>query len=195
MAVVPQARRRGVGKALMSQLLSEARRRDEQRVELEVIAKNEPAVALYKGLGFQVMRRLKSYHCNQPVESTAPLERIDLAEMARLLNCFGPPDLPWQISGWSLAQLGTPYQAYRLEQACAAISSPEERRVNLRSMLVPPGDPGQGVRLLRALFARFEGKTWHVPAIFPEEFSQVFRQAGFEPGQLSQLQMELFIAQ
>jgi hypothetical protein len=39
--------------------------------------------------------------------------------------------------------------------------------------------------------AHHAGKTWHVPAIFPEEFGNVFERAGFEKENLSQWQMKL----
>lgn len=51
-AVVDRARRRGLGRALMLALLSEARRRRATEVFLEVRADNPGARALYEALGF-----------------------------------------------------------------------------------------------------------------------------------------------
>jgi hypothetical protein len=45
--------------------------------------------------------------------------------------------------------------------------------------------------LLRALFAKYPNKTWHVPAIFPEEMTGFFEKAGFEKEDLGQFQMKL----
>jgi hypothetical protein len=45
--------------------------------------------------------------------------------------------------------------------------------------------------LLHALFARFPNKTWHVSAIFPEEMSFIFEQAGMQREELTQWQMRL----
>ena len=39
--------------------------------------------------------------------------------------------------------------------------------------------------------AQYAGKTWHVPALFPEELGVVFERAGFEKEKLSQWQMKL----
>jgi hypothetical protein len=39
--------------------------------------------------------------------------------------------------------------------------------------------------------AHYAGKTWHVPAIWPEEFGPLFERAGFQREELSQWQMKL----
>jgi [ribosomal protein S18]-alanine N-acetyltransferase len=51
-AVVARARRRGLGRTLVTALLNEARRRGATEVFLEVRADNPGARALYEGLGF-----------------------------------------------------------------------------------------------------------------------------------------------
>jgi ribosomal protein S18 acetylase RimI-like enzyme len=51
--VVPEARRRGVGRALMLHALVEARAAGVGRLTLSVDARNQPAWALYRGLGFE----------------------------------------------------------------------------------------------------------------------------------------------
>ena len=38
--------------------------------------------------------------------------------------------------------------------------------------------------MLKSVIAHHKGKTWHVPAIFPEEFGSVFTEAGFEREEL-----------
>jgi ribosomal-protein-alanine N-acetyltransferase len=50
--VVPEARRRGVGRELMLHALVEARAAGVARLTLSVDARNQPAWALYRGLGF-----------------------------------------------------------------------------------------------------------------------------------------------
>jgi hypothetical protein len=51
--VRPHARRRGVTKALMRELVRAASDRGATRVTLDVLARNEPAVATWRRLGFQ----------------------------------------------------------------------------------------------------------------------------------------------
>jgi [ribosomal protein S18]-alanine N-acetyltransferase len=52
-AVAIEARRRGVGRALMDDLFAYAREQGVVRILLEVRASNAPAVALYESLGFE----------------------------------------------------------------------------------------------------------------------------------------------
>ena len=59
MRVVPEARRRGLGRALMEAAIETARRRGVRRLRLEVLEQNEPAVRLYEQLGFERSRELE----------------------------------------------------------------------------------------------------------------------------------------
>ena len=52
-AVAPDARRQGVGRALIASLLQRAEELDLAFVTLEVRASNAPAIALYSGFGFE----------------------------------------------------------------------------------------------------------------------------------------------
>lgn len=53
LAVAPEARRCGLGRALLAAFLTEARARSAQSVFLEVSAENPAAIALYESHGFQ----------------------------------------------------------------------------------------------------------------------------------------------
>jgi len=60
--VAADQRRRGIGSALMEEALSWARASGITKVELEVFPHNEPAIALYRKLGFEEEgRRRKRY--------------------------------------------------------------------------------------------------------------------------------------
>jgi hypothetical protein len=61
------------------------------------------------------------------------------------------------------------------------------------SLLVEPAARGKdlGVDMLQRVIASHPGKTWHVPAIFPEEFGKIFERAGFKREELTQWQMKL----
>jgi predicted GNAT family acetyltransferase len=113
--------------------------------------------------------------------------------VARLVTAHGLPDLPWQISGESLAQGGAPDRAYRLGAAYAVLTDPGASRIGIRSVLVQPEArrQGQATRLLRAVMASHPGKTWSVTALCPEEIGGLFAKAGFTSEPLSQLQMEI----
>lgn len=55
--VAPEARGRGIGRALVAGLLAEGRRRGYHAIRLEVVETNAPARALYQEQGFAALRR------------------------------------------------------------------------------------------------------------------------------------------
>jgi ribosomal protein S18 acetylase RimI-like enzyme len=204
MSIIPSARGAGAGSWLMSQLLDRARARHERAMVLEVIQGNEAALRLYRRCGFQTVRRLASYTASPtaaPADAGNPDtevderlgSKVDVRELARLVSAYGLPDLPWQISGESLAHQGPPSLAYQLEGAYITISNPQAEQVAVRALLVLPAVRGQGraIRLLRSTMARYPHKTWRVPAFCPEEMGGLFERAGFTQGSLSQFQMRL----
>jgi ribosomal-protein-alanine N-acetyltransferase len=64
LAVVPAARRLGVGRALVSAAARLAAARGAARLLLEVSAANQPARALYAGLGFSQAGRRRRYYAD-----------------------------------------------------------------------------------------------------------------------------------
>ncbi len=193
MAIIPAARGQGVGRFLLKKALEDAKDRNDRRMELEVIEQNAPAVSLYRNTGFQQIRRLVSFSLENPPGQSCPLEEIDLRVLGRLVSSYGLQDLPWQVSGESLAQMGPPYRAYRLGGCSAAISNPDDAQIAFRSLLVMPEavEDGNIEEFLKGIFAKYPGKTWRVPAIFPEEFGCLFEELGFKGDKISQYQMVL----
>ena len=70
-AVAPEARRRGIGRALVKEMLHLAEKRELSFVTLEVRAHNESAIALYAGEGFLPVGLRRDYY-ERPKED-APL--------------------------------------------------------------------------------------------------------------------------
>lgn len=62
LAVHPSARRRGTGRALLAELVAQARSTGAARVLLEVAADNEAARALYAAAGFRPISRRRGYY-------------------------------------------------------------------------------------------------------------------------------------
>ncbi len=75
-AVSPDCRREGVGRALMSGLLERAGERGLSFVTLEVRASNLPAIGLYKGMGFKKAGVRKKFY-KKPTED-AELWKLNL---------------------------------------------------------------------------------------------------------------------
>jgi [ribosomal protein S18]-alanine N-acetyltransferase len=80
-AVAPNARRCGLGKALMHELLAYAAEHAIARIILEVRCDNEPARKLYERLGFEVTRERKAYY-----GGTGDEPAVDGLEMIRKLG-------------------------------------------------------------------------------------------------------------
>jgi len=196
MGIVKELRGQRFGSWLMGKLIEEARERNGREMVLEVIEKNESAVRLYEKHGFQKVRRLIGL-TNQDAKDDArtELQEIDLREMGRLILQHGLPDLPWQLSGETIALLGPPARAYQSGQAYVAISDPSAEHVVIWSLLFDADSRGSdhALELLKKVMANLPGKTWHVPAIWPEEFGVIFEQAGFHHEEISQWQMKLVL--
>ncbi len=61
-AVLPQYRRKGTGEALVAKAIENMQQYNAKQCFLEVRLTNTPAVDLYKKLGFQVTRTIRSYY-------------------------------------------------------------------------------------------------------------------------------------
>jgi [ribosomal protein S18]-alanine N-acetyltransferase len=62
LAVRPAAQRQGVGRALMQAAIAQAVADGAESMSLEVATDNEPALALYRGLGFAEIGRRRRYY-------------------------------------------------------------------------------------------------------------------------------------
>lgn len=75
LAVAPEGRRRGLGRALIEEILDALTTRGVRYVYLEVRESNAPARALYAAFGFKDVGRRKQYY-RRPVEDAIVL-RLD----------------------------------------------------------------------------------------------------------------------
>jgi len=198
MGIAKEARGKGAGSWFMKELVAEACDRGDREMVLEVIEQNEPAVKLYRKYGFESVRRLVGYTCKGRKTGDiqkASLKEVDLGDMGELISQYGLSDLPWQLSGASVTQINPSPRAYSEGQAYILISNPEAEHIVIWSLLVEPDARGHGLgsRMLSQVVAHWAGKTWHIPALCPEEFGKVFENAGFEREKLSQWQMKVHL--
>lgn len=63
-AVMPQHRRKGIGKALITEALNGMRSYGAKQCFLEVRVTNDPAINLYKKLGFKITRTIHGYYAD-----------------------------------------------------------------------------------------------------------------------------------
>ena len=197
MGILQSQRGKGIGSWFMDKLIQEARERNDYDMVLEVIEQNEYAVRLYQKCGFRSVRRLIGLTRKDANESLKNfMEEIDLREAGSLISQYGLSDLPWQLAGETIAHMTPPACAFRNGPALAVISNPTAEHVVIWSLLVEPSARGKelGVDMLQRVIANHPGKTWHIPAIFPEEFGGIFEHAGFEQEELTQWQMRLMLS-
>ena len=201
MAITPEARRTGVGRAAVVHLLAEAKARGDRAMVLEVIEQNTAAVELYRACGFQTIRRLIGFAGVPPSDAVVPagLIEMDLGEVAAAVTRYGLPDLPWQLSGETIAQLAPPAVAYRLDDAWIALTDPSQPVVTIRSLIAEPAAIGDGTppcrereaALVRAVMAKYPGRDeWRLSAVWPEELADVIAPAGLPRTPLTQWQMQ-----
>ncbi len=126
MGVAPEARRLGVGRALLERVIADARGRGSPAVVLEAFERNAAAIHLYESHGFVVARRLLGFTlpmADLPRDAAAAtLPAITLREAAAplllplitLCASAEPPEAapPWQLEAMSLARLGPTASIY-----------------------------------------------------------------------------------
>ena len=201
MAIVPEARRTGVGRAAVVHLLAEAEGRGDRNMVLEVIEQNTAAVELYRATGFQTIRRLVGF-AGPPGDVPGQIENlieVDPREVGAAVTRSGLPDLPWQLSGETIAQLTPPNVAYRLNGAWIALTDPSQPVVTIRALIAEPIASGDGTppcrdreaALLRAVMAKHPGRDeWRFSAVWPEELADLIAPAGLPRAALTQWQMQ-----
>jgi len=195
MGIVKEARGMGAGTWLMDKVIQDAQDRKDHELVLEVIEQNDPAVKLYRKCGFEVVRRLIGFSYKDNGEKTdgTPLPEIDLRTVGALILQHGLPDLPWQLAGETIAHLNPPARAFQRDSAYVVTSSPDADHVVIWTLLVEQAARGKhlGMDLLQSVMGAYPGRTWHVPAIMPEELGPIFERAGFTREELTQFQMKL----
>jgi ribosomal protein S18 acetylase RimI-like enzyme len=202
MAVAPEARGRGVGGRIMQGVIGEAAARDDRSMLLEVFEHNTPAVSLYKGLGFEPLRRLVGYH-HDPVEAAPDtaniLSELDPLDFARVVAHEGESGLPWMLAAETLSGTVSPARAFHLDhRAYALIGDPNANVISLSALVVPSTDRRNGwaTRLMHALLATYPNKAWSIPQIVPEGLApEFFARCGWKLMDTSQVEMVLDLPQ
>jgi ribosomal protein S18 acetylase RimI-like enzyme len=119
-AVLPAARRQGIGRSLLEAVLDVA----PATVTLEVLEQNEPAIRLYETLGFERTRILEVWSVKE-----TPLVEARSADPAPV----GGPGLPWQREDASLPPGG--YQRLELDGGAVLV-----RGTNILQLGAPDED-------------------------------------------------------
>jgi len=194
MGIIPEMRGKTAGSWMMERLVEEAQERKTHKLWLEVIEANLQAIRIYEKQGFQKIRTLVGFSGSiEPEDSGSEFQEIDFREFGQVVNSQGLADLPWQISGETLAVFSSPSLAIKNGPAYAVISNPEAEHVVIWSLLVTSEARGQAlaVKMLRDLSSKYKDKIWHVPPLCPEEVAHPFRKVGMKEEKITQWQMSL----
>jgi GNAT superfamily N-acetyltransferase len=195
MGVIPEARSRGAGRVLLSELLEEARARRDARMRLEVFEANAQARALYERSGFRLTTRLVGYELQQPRAAVEDLREVDPTEFARQLGKEDVGALPWQLEPATLSTPPSGARCFSLEEKCFAyVPAVSDQAISLRGLLTVREHRRRGLasRMIGALAAEFPGRRVSVPQLVPEGLGAAFFAArGFDRGPLPLLELAL----
>jgi ribosomal protein S18 acetylase RimI-like enzyme len=163
LGVVADARRRGVGRLLMDGLLDNARRAGLHSVQLEVIAGNDAAHALYERAGLHDIRRLLIIERAPAPVAASPwpgsLESGSVDDALAAYDRLHASENPWQREPPTLQKIVPPLEA-RLavvegRVAAYVIGSFSEARLSLYDVAVDPAQPDALAALLADLHGRY----------------------------------------
>jgi ribosomal protein S18 acetylase RimI-like enzyme len=128
--VAPELRGQGVGKALMTALIGQAREARLRAVLLEVLGQNAVARQLYERLGFRIVRRLDIFTGTvslpaglAPVgdgQTTRAIVAVPVAQALASYAGYHSVQAPWQREPATLTYLGDRLQALALLRGGAA---------------------------------------------------------------------------
>jgi GNAT superfamily N-acetyltransferase len=197
MGVCAPARGAGVGRALLDQVVGEARARGDRAIVLECLATNARALRLYETAGFTATRRLVGWRAGALAPAAAPLVEIDPSALGRALARTGDADLPWQLAAEGLIALTPPAHGYTVDHRALAVVAPTPHDAAIRALFTLPGHrrAGHAARLVRAIAAAFAPLPVTVPPIVPEGLADpLAAHLGLAPHELSQVEMVLDLA-
>jgi ribosomal protein S18 acetylase RimI-like enzyme len=199
MGVVPESQGQGIGSACLQLVIAAAKERGMELIELECIQSNLRAFKMYQRAGFEVIRELYGWErdANAPEEVAINqgLQECTVPEVEKIVKAHAADDLPWQA--WNFAAQARTQRAFHLGSAWCAISDPDDKErmdspIVMCSLITEPGHRGQGgaEKLARAMLAKFPGRKWAVPALFPKEYGEkMAHNLGFSVQKIVQYQL------
>jgi ribosomal protein S18 acetylase RimI-like enzyme len=185
MGVVPEARRQGVGRAVMHGVLDEARRRGLEDVWLEVLVQNDPARRLYEDLRFETVRELEIWTV-EGAGGASGARTVTPDEARETIARLRRAPEPWQRADETVARVPD-VRALAVEGG-ATLYRFAGGRASILQLAVDPGrSPDAARELLAAILADADAAAWvNVPAGDPALAG--FRELG---GRVTERQLEM----
>jgi ribosomal protein S18 acetylase RimI-like enzyme len=119
--VAKELRGKGVGKQLMNATLEIYREKGVRYATLEAISRNEGAIQLYKGLGYELKKHLKFLQFNEVL----PAEIFETVNSSYQIEHVSPLEL----TGIDFYQHQHPWQNQNLHDASALVLRDEQNRI------------------------------------------------------------------
>jgi GNAT superfamily N-acetyltransferase len=201
LSVLPEARRQGVGSALLDAVLAGARNRGDVKVIAEADETSTAALALYKSAGFHSWRRLVGWRRDQPNVLTREPERsvveLPLRHAAWACARHAEKDLPWPFAPESIANLSPPYRAFEHDHsAYCIVRMLPDGTMRVRALIVRNETRGRGLGavVLAGAMKALSASHVEVPPWCPEGlFDNFFKRAGFRQAERKQFEMRLSV--
>jgi GNAT superfamily N-acetyltransferase len=196
MAVVPEARRQGVGRALLDAVLAGARAHGDVKLIGEADDHSPAALGLFQATGFHSWRRLVGWDRHEPNVLTREPERtvveLPLRHAAWACARHAEKDLPWPLAPESIANLSPPYRAFEHDHAayCIVRKLPDGG-MRVRAFIVRNESRGRGLGsvVLAGAMKALGATRVEVPPWCPEGlWDRFFTRAGFKRARVAQFE-------
>jgi GNAT superfamily N-acetyltransferase len=196
LAVLPEARKQGVGRALLDAVLAGARNRGDLKLIAEADEQSMAALRLFKSSGFHSWRRLLGWRRDQPNVLTREPDRtvveLPLRHAAWACARHAEKDLPWPLAPESIANLSPPYRAFEHDHtAYCIVRTLPDGGMRVRALIVRNEARGRGLGsvVLAGALKALGAKRVEVPTWCPEGmFDNFFTRAGFKTAEVKQLE-------
>ena len=189
MGVEPDARRRGLGDALMRGVIDVGRERGLKAIWLEVLEQNAPARALYEKLGFEHVRDLEIWELEHPPTGGAAAREVGVDEAHAWIRANRSEREPWQRADEAVLRRppGAPPLTGLVVDGGAAVVGVGRERAGILQLV---GEPDAARRLVAATAALAPKLLWvNVPSDHPA--TMALRDLG---GRVAERQLELVLA-
>jgi ribosomal protein S18 acetylase RimI-like enzyme len=156
--VVPAARRRGIGDAVMRAVLDEAARLGLEEVSLEVLVQNEPALRLYERLGFEHVRELEIWEVeasNDVLLDSGSARNVAVESAQEAIARLRREPEPWQRADEIVARLAD-VRALAVEDGAVLYRTSGGRA----SIVQLAGSADAARELLAAILAEVPAVAW-----------------------------------
>jgi ribosomal protein S18 acetylase RimI-like enzyme len=196
MGALPAARGSGAAPMLLDDVVERARASGAAGVELEVFARNERAVRLYRGRGFEELHALHGY--DGGTSDPVPPESVQAQAKAKAVECDAAwawlaeamrevGDLPLQVTPASLSAIAAPLQAWRAGSAQLVLADDAGGSMTVHSLVDRDARQADAQSLVEGLLARHPGRDIKVPALQRSDLGgDALRRTGFRVQPLHQ---------